>query len=97
MDDIEFDRKGNILGKGSYGEVEAGVIKTTGEKIAIKKIDKRTLANKKIKQTLLREVEIHKRLKHEHIIRLYTSLEDKSYIYLILEYASKGNLFYLIR
>jgi serine/threonine protein kinase len=30
-------------------------------------------------------------------VRLYTSIEDDKYIYLILEYASKGNLFYLIR
>jgi serine/threonine protein kinase len=45
----------------------------------------------------MREVEIHKRLKHENIIRLYASAEDDKYLYLFLEYASKGNLFYLIR
>lgn len=45
----------------------------------------------------MREVDIHRRLKHENIIRLYNSLEDNNYIYLVLEYASKGNLFYLIR
>lgn len=63
----------------------------------MKKIDKQSLANKKIKATLMREVEIHKKLSHENIIRLYTSLEDDHFIYLILEYAEKGNLFYLIR
>lgn len=45
----------------------------------------------------MREVEIHKRLKHENIIRLYTAVEDNNYIYLVLEYAAKGNLFYSIR
>ena len=45
----------------------------------------------------MREVEIHKKLKHDNIIRLYTSLEDEKFIYLVLEYAAKGNLFYLIR
>ena len=73
------------------------VHKRTGTKLAIKKIDKRSLANKKIKQTLMREVDIHKRLKHENIIRLYTSCEDSDFIYLVLEYAEKGNLFYFIR
>lgn len=63
----------------------------------MKKIDKQSLANKKIRATLMREVEIHKTLRHENIIRLYTSTEDDKYIYLVLEYASKGNLFYLIR
>jgi serine/threonine protein kinase len=46
---------------------------------------------------LIREIEIHRKLKHENIIKLFTNLEDDEYIYLILEYASKGNLFYLIR
>lgn len=36
-------------------------------------------------------------MNHEYICRLYTSFEDKTTIYLALEYASKGNLFYLIR
>ena len=70
---------------------------TTGKQLAIKKIEKLSLANKKIKATLMREVEIHKRLSHENIIRLFNSVEDDKFIYLVLEYAAKGNLFYLIR
>ena len=98
LSDIEFIKSGNnILGKGSYGEVELAKHKRNGKKLAIKKIDKQSLSNKKIKATLMREVEIHKKLKHENIIRLFTSMEDNIYIYLVLEYASKGNLFYLIR
>jgi serine/threonine protein kinase len=98
LDEIEFVREGNYkLGKGSYGEVELAVHRKTGKRLAVKKIDKSSLANKKIKATLMREVEIHLRLKHENIVRLFTSLEDDKYIYLVLEYATKGNLFYLIR
>ncbi|CDW86401.1 protein kinase domain containing protein [Stylonychia lemnae] len=98
MSDIEFIKQGNYqLGKGSYGEVQLAQHKKSGKKLAIKKINKQSLANKKIKATLMREVEIHKKLQHENIIRLYTSVEDDKFIYLILEYAAKGNLFYLIR
>ena len=32
-----------------------------------------------------------------NIVRLYTSLEDQQYIYLILEYVKQGNLFFIIR
>jgi serine/threonine protein kinase len=78
-------RKGGGLGKGAYGEVEMAVHRKTGTKLAIKKIDKRSIANKKIKSILMREVEIHKQLK------------DEEYVYLVLEYAEKGNLFYFIR
>jgi serine/threonine protein kinase len=45
----------------------------------------------------MREVDIHKKLKHENIIRLHTSFEDSHFIYLVLEYAAKGNLFFIIR
>ena len=47
------------LGKGAYGQVEMAVHTRTGAKLAVKKIDKRSIANKKIKATLMREVEIH--------------------------------------
>lgn len=95
LTDLEFVK--GSLGKGAYGEVEMAVHKKIGIKLAIKKVDKRTLVNKKIKTTLMREIEIHKRLKHENIIRLYTSVEDKDFIYLVLEYAEMGNLFFYVR
>lgn len=95
LSDLEFVK--GSLGKGAYGEVEMAVHKKIGIKLAIKKVDKRSLANKKIKATLMREIEIHKRLKHENIIRLYTSVEDKDFIYLVLEYAEMGNLFFYVR
>lgn len=85
------------LGKGAYGQVEMAVHVKTGTKLAVKKIDKRSIANKKIKATLMREVDIHKNLNHENIIRLYSSFEDSEYLYLVLEYAEGGNLFFYIR
>jgi serine/threonine protein kinase len=96
-----------VLGKGSYGEVElARIIKRPGSKlnpsiigkmIAVKRIDKRSLRNEKIQKSILREVEIHNRIEHENIIRLYNTIEHEHYIYLMLELAEKGNLFFLIR
>ena len=32
-----------------------------------------------------------------NIVRLYSSLEDDRFIYLILEYVEQGNLFFIIR
>ena len=96
--DLEFiqGRESN-LGKGSYGEVQLAKHKATNVLIAVKKIEKASLTSSKIKETLIREIRIQKQLNHEYICRLYTSFEDKDTIYLSLEYASKGNLFYLIR
>lgn len=98
FNDLEFvTTKEANLGKGSYGEVQLAIHKDSGIQIAVKKIDKASLSSNKIKETLIREIRIQKQLNHEYICRLYTSFEDKTTIYLALEYASKGNLFYLIR
>jgi serine/threonine protein kinase len=84
-----------ILGKGAYGQVKLVKHKTTGELFALKIIKKATLQNKGM--DLMREVEVHKRLKHNNIIRLVNYFEDDDNLYLILEYASKGSLFHLIK
>ena len=70
---------------------------TSGILVAVKKIDKASLKSRKIRETLAREITIHKKLKHQYIVRLYSTLEDAFFIYLIMEYVSKGNLFKLIR
>lgn len=69
----------------------------SGIKVAVKKILKSSLTSPKVISALKNEVKIHKKLKHVNIVRLYTSLEDKEYIYLILEHVKQGNLFYIIR
>jgi serine/threonine protein kinase len=84
-----------LLGKGAYGQVKLVKHTTSGELFALKIISKATLKNKDI--DLMREVEIHKRLKHENVIRLINYFEDEVNLYLILEYASKGSLFHLIK
>jgi serine/threonine protein kinase len=97
-EDFEFEktRKGH-LGKGSFGEVALATHRPSGTKVALKKIEKQSLKSTKMKQTLLREIQIQKQLNHQYICRLYSSFEDSQTIYLALEYASVGNLFFLIR
>lgn len=98
MRDLEFESgKDAKLGKGSYGEVTKATHKALNIPIAVKKIDKRSLTSTKIKETLIREIRIQKQLNHDYLCRLYSSFEDKETIYLALEFASKGNLFFLIR
>lgn len=48
LEDLEFLNKNSnntkaVLGKGSYGEVELALHKVSGQKLAIKKIDKLSL------------------------------------------------------
>ena len=69
----------------------------SGIRVAVKKIVKSSITTPKVGAALRREIQIHKKLKHVNIVRLYTSLEDTNYIYLILEYVKQGNLFFIIR
>lgn len=48
-------------------------------------------------ENLNREIKIQKKLDHPHVIRLFHSFEDKDNVYLILEYAENGNLFFYLR
>ena len=47
----------------------------------------------KQKENFRKEIDIHERLIHPNIIRLYGSIEDESNIYLVLEFAENGTLF----
>ena len=42
---------------------------------------------------LKREIKIQKKLDHPHILKLFTYFEDKTNVYLVLEYAENGALF----
>ena len=95
LDELEFE--GKQLGKGSYGQVQLAVHKPSGVKVAVKKLDKRTIKTPKMKETLRREIQIHKKLKHVNIVRMYADLEDAQYIYLVMEYVNKSNLFILLK
>lgn len=84
LDELEI--KARKLGKGSYGQVHLALHKPSGIKVAVKKIVKAQLRTERIKETLRREIDIHKKLKHDNIVRMYTKLEDEDHIYIVLEY-----------
>jgi len=48
------------------------------------------------KENLRREVLIHRRLRHQNIIKFYEVFEEEKIIYIVLEYAKHGNLFYYL-
>ena len=68
----------------------------TGKEVAIKIIDK-TQLNPSSLQKLFREVRIMKHLDHPNIVKLYQVIETDKTLYLVMEYASGGEVFdYLV-
>jgi len=74
LNELEFENR--QLGKGSYGSVQLAIHKPSGVKVAVKRLDKRMIKTPKMKETLRREIQIHKKLKHVNIVRMYADLED---------------------
>jgi serine/threonine protein kinase len=46
---------------------------------------------------LKREIKIHRKLEHPHIIKLHHYFEDGDNVYITLEYAQQGSLFHYLR
>ncbi|XP_037969831.2 serine/threonine-protein kinase SIK2 [Plutella xylostella] len=80
------------IGKGNFAVVKLARHRITKTEVAIKIIDKSQLDASNL-QKVYREVDIMKRLDHPHIIKLYQVMETKNMIYIVSEYASKGEIF----
>ncbi|XP_028828637.1 serine/threonine-protein kinase MARK1 isoform X3 [Denticeps clupeoides] len=84
------------IGKGNFAKVKLARHVTTGREVAVKIIDK-TQLNPTSLQKLFREVRIMKILTHPNIVKLFEVIETEKTLYLIMEYASGGEVFdYLV-
>ncbi|XP_023850142.1 MAP/microtubule affinity-regulating kinase 3 isoform X15 [Salvelinus sp. IW2-2015] len=84
------------IGKGNFAKVKLARHILTGREVAIKIIDK-TQLNPNSLQKLFREVRIMKLLNHPNIVKLFEVIETERTLYLVMEYASGGEVFdYLV-
>lgn len=80
------------LGQGSFATVKGGVNKKTGEKVAIKIIQKGQL-NEEDLMALQNEIEIMANVDHPNIVKLYDIFEDTNTYSLVMERMTGGELF----
>nr|XP_012134964.1 PREDICTED: maternal embryonic leucine zipper kinase-like isoform X1 [Megachile rotundata] len=79
------------IGSGGFAKVKLATHIATGEKVAIKIMDKTALGDDLPRVKL--EVEALKTLLHQHICRLYQVIETDSHYFMVIEYCSGGELF----
>ncbi|XP_041640238.1 maternal embryonic leucine zipper kinase [Cheilinus undulatus] len=79
------------IGSGGFAKVKLGRHILTGEKVAIKIMNKKDLGDDLPRVKL--EIEAMKNLSHQHICRLYHVIETPSQIFMVLEYCTGGELF----
>ena len=96
FDPVYLNNKPTMLGQGTFSTIYLYKNKITQKLFAVKHIYKNKILETIKSLNNFKEIEIHKKLIHDNIIRLYTSRETKDNYDLLLEYAPKGNIFQLI-
>ncbi|XP_005369336.1 aurora kinase C [Microtus ochrogaster] len=90
IDDFEIGRP---LGKGKFGNVYLARLKENHFIVALKVLFKSQIEKEGLEHQLRREVEIQAHLQHPNVLRLYNYFHDARRVYLILEYAPRGELY----
>lgn len=90
LSNFEIGRK---LGRGKFGRVFCVKEKQTGYICALKCMNKSELVEYRVENQFQREIEIQSNLLHPNILRLYGYFHDAKRVYLIVEYAVKGELY----
>ncbi|WRT67907.1 uncharacterized protein IL334_004881 [Kwoniella shivajii] len=85
---------GRPLGKGKFGRVYLARTKAPPHFIvALKCLHKAEIVQGKVEKQVRREIEIQQNLRHPNILRLYGYFHDSKRIFLVLEFAMKGELY----
>ncbi|XP_018909205.1 maternal embryonic leucine zipper kinase [Bemisia tabaci] len=79
------------IGTGGFGKVKLATHILTGEKVAIKIMEKACLGDDlpRIEQ----EIKALKQFSHHHICQLYQVIETETHYFMVIEYCSGGELF----
>lgn len=85
---------GRPLGKGKFGRVY--MVRTKSEPkyiLALKTLYKSEIVQSRVEKQIRREIEIQQNLRHPNVLRLYGYFHDEKRIFLMLEFAGKGELY----
>ena len=83
----------HTIGKGTFSRVKLGINKITGEKAAIKILDKTKIIEKEDLERIIREMKMLSELDNEHIIKVFQIYENDNHYLIIMEYCEGGELF----
>ena len=88
----------NVIGEGTFSKVKLGINMLTGQKVAIKILDKLKLIEEEGIERVLREIKISSEIEHPNIIKIYDIMEDDKNYLVVMEYCAEGELFnYIVK
>lgn len=88
---------GRPLGKGKFGRVYLARERTSGFICGLKVLHKNELQHNNVEKQVRREIEIQSNLRHPNILNMYGHFHDSKRVFLILEFAAKGELYKHLR
>lgn len=80
------------LGLGAYASVRCLRHATSGQAYALKILEKEPLEVRNMMPQLKRELGIQNSLRHKHILRVVSIVEDPMYVYMLLDFCGGGTL-----
>lgn len=87
----------STIGVGTFGEVKEGVHTPTGQRVAVKILEKKNIRERDDLKRIFREISILRKLRHPNVVALYELLETEKCLYIVTEYVKGGELYDLIR
>jgi len=79
-----------VLGSGYFAVVKVGFDKTTGEKVAIKCVDKSKVERE---ETLQNEIDILSKIDHDGVVRMYNIFDADETLFIVMELMEGGELY----
>ena len=84
------------IGEGTFSKVKLGIHIPTGEKVAIKILEKSKIEDNDDLACVTREIKFLKGLHHINLISLYEIIETARNYYIIMEYAENELFSYIV-
>ena len=93
----DFYRIGKMLGRGAFGKVNLAMHKLVRKLVAIKSLNKECLTDEAQKQILMKEVGMLLKLRHNHVVKIYETIETDKHIIIVMELCAGGDLLNYVR
>lgn len=93
----DFYRIGKMLGRGAFGKVNLAMHKLVRKLVAIKSLNKECLTDEAQKAKLMKEVSLLLKLRHNHVVKIYETIETEKHIIIVMELCAGGDLLNYVR